>query len=227
MLKLPCVSRGCRPVGGFTLVELLVVVGIIGILAAIAAPNYQSAVVRSKVARFHADGRAVEYAVESYNAEFGSYPAPDLYPVNSDCDNWENHPSDPYRGYLTRRLTTPTTYLSKLPVDVFQNQTDEGSCFPERKRPPLFSNDRFNRDVWGTGSLRGNYTSWSWEALKLINVSFEQGDNPAVWMVFSPGPDLDRDTDMTEPVHYDPTNGTVSSGDIYRYGPGLGIPEDR
>ena len=35
------------------------------------------------------------------------------------------------------------------------------------------------------------------------------------WLLFSYGPDGDLEF---EPVHYDPTNGTVSDGDIYRGG---------
>ncbi len=57
----------------FTLIELLIAVAIIGILAAIAVPNFLGALMRSKVARVFADMRSIETAIESYHLDHGRY----------------------------------------------------------------------------------------------------------------------------------------------------------
>ena len=59
---------------GFTLVELLVVVAIIGILAAIAVPKFASANNSARVAKIQADLRTIDSASAIYNANQGSYP---------------------------------------------------------------------------------------------------------------------------------------------------------
>ena len=58
---------------GFTLIELMIVVAIIGILAAIAIPNFLRFQLKSKTSEGKVNLAAIRTAEESYLAEFGSY----------------------------------------------------------------------------------------------------------------------------------------------------------
>jgi len=60
---------------GFTLIELLVVVLIIGIVAAVALPQYQNAVNKSKAAQAYIALKALAGAQERYFLETGDYAA--------------------------------------------------------------------------------------------------------------------------------------------------------
>jgi len=60
---------------GFTLIELMIVVAIIGILAALAVPAYQDYTIRSKVSEGASLASAARTAVDVYYSENGTLPA--------------------------------------------------------------------------------------------------------------------------------------------------------
>src|SRR5450756_1790676 len=59
---------------GFTLIELMVVIAIIIILAAIAIPNYLSMTARAKRSRVASDFAAIATALETYKTDWNQYP---------------------------------------------------------------------------------------------------------------------------------------------------------
>lgn len=71
MLRGRCNGRGQR---GFTLIELMIVVSIIGILASIAVPNYQRWVIRAKEATLSDVLYNFRKNIDDFYADHGKYP---------------------------------------------------------------------------------------------------------------------------------------------------------
>ena len=61
--------------GGFTLIELMIVVAIIGVLSAVAIPQYQNYVARAQVSEGFSLLASGKMAVAEYYNENGTYPA--------------------------------------------------------------------------------------------------------------------------------------------------------
>jgi len=71
-------TAGERPraaAGGFTLIELITVIALIGILAAIALPNYKAAIIQSKEAVLKEDLYRLRDSIDQYYVDKGRYPA--------------------------------------------------------------------------------------------------------------------------------------------------------
>ena len=92
---------------GFTLIEIMVVVVIIGLLAAIVAPNLIGNIDRAAVNRARADIRSIETALNLYRLDNFGYPSTDQglealvnHPGETAAPNWKaylrNLPSDPW-----------------------------------------------------------------------------------------------------------------------------------
>lgn len=74
LVKIANLLRRARSERGFTLIELVIVIGIIGVLAGIAVPRYSA---YKTTAENNADAltaRVVQTAIELYQAENGKYP---------------------------------------------------------------------------------------------------------------------------------------------------------
>lgn len=200
----------------FTLIELLIVVAIIAILAAIAVPNFLEAQVRAKVSRAKADMRSVATAIESYAVDANAYPLAATLDDPSKFTMFENG-AEVIESLVPYLVTTPIAYISALPRDPFPVKAENG----EGADP----NQTFHYLDRKTAQARNEP-----DVLDEYHEAFYGRRNPAsAWWMFTVGPDLDHDEDLgsSQPGRaaalYDPTNGTVSSGDIVFFqGAGFG-----
>jgi general secretion pathway protein G len=108
----------CRPSSaGFTLLELLVVMTIIGILAAIAVPALKSSPQRAREATLKEDLFAMRSVIDQYHGDKGNYPA-DLPTLVTD-------------GYLRKIPVDPMTKSADTWVLAYEEaQTDQPADQP-------------------------------------------------------------------------------------------------
>jgi type IV pilus assembly protein PilE len=85
-MRIPTVSASRT--GGFSLIELMIVVGIVAILAAVAIPSYQQSIIRSRRADARVAMNNAATRLERCFTQFGSYDA-DECDIDSPFDSPE------------------------------------------------------------------------------------------------------------------------------------------
>ena len=193
----------------FTLIELLIVVAIIAILAAIAVPNFLEAQTRAKVSRVKADFRTVGTALEAYRVDTNTYPDPRRLGGTTNFDT----------GLIW--LTTPVAYITSIPEDPFMNQ--------------LLSGARGRAIEYGAGVAgvaAGDQTNAANNVWLLESEGPDGMDNvntprfPWPGSASPPPASVDLVVPTFIDLVYDATNGTRSQGSIFRTG-GVMPPEER
>lgn len=120
--------RHRRRAAGFTLVEIMIVVVIIGLLAALAFPAFQKVRHRAQNTAFANDLRQVRAAAEQYILEMGAYPE-DGYPGSFPPALVEYMPTDiasrptPVGGFWDWDCDQ---FGFKAGVSVYEPMADEG-----------------------------------------------------------------------------------------------------
>jgi general secretion pathway protein G len=109
-------NYGIRGAQGFTLLELMIVVSIVGILATLAMPSYHTSVVKAKEAALQQDLSTLRDVLDQHRADQGKYP-PSLQILVS-AGYMRAIPKDPFTGSTTtwQEMTDP---VEGGVVDVF------------------------------------------------------------------------------------------------------------
>ena len=197
----------------FTLIELLIVVAIIAILAAIAVPNFLEAQVRSKVSRVHSDMRSMATALESYIVDNNR-------PIIGISEGeylglWDRIGVTANMLILYRRLTSPVAYMTSVPEDPFTGMASATAY-----------------DTGGSPTYRPykGYWFWNYSPLYTSDAGMAQiNSNGYSWVLRSWGPWGNGEPPWEYEILqyklaaniYDATNGTKSRGFIMRTNKGI------
>ena len=174
----------------FTLIELLIVVAIIAILAAIAVPNFLEAQTRAKVSRVKNDFRTIKNGLEAYFVDHNGYP-PHVPAAQYGDFEWFVH------------LTTPIAYISAVPHSPFPEENSNAAGQPR-------SEARRNYGYWPAGPRTAQRTRWY--ALTSVGPNhvfdfFDSDKNISIQYEQTMAPEFVNGL-------YDPSNGTKSQGDL-------------
>lgn len=181
----------------FTLIELLIVVAIIGILAAIAIPNFLNAQIRAKIARSDSDMRSLSMAIETYRLDHNRYH-PDLADfIQKDMALVKSTGA----LCLFYPLTTPIAYMSSSLITPFGHWQSQGIAGLDFR-----------------GYDYENHVIEEYSRMGYFGAHYE-------YTLITAGPttrfvSLDATGRSIAGTVYQASNGLVSAGNIVRYGPG-------
>jgi general secretion pathway protein G len=130
-------APGKKAERGFTLLELMIVLAIMGILITIAQPNLKSSIIRAREAVLREDLYQIRDAIDQYYADYGKYPA--------------------QLTDLVNQTEKSKSYLREIPKDPFTAAPDwitvsldgdEAGIFDVHSASPLVALDGTTYNTW-------------------------------------------------------------------------------
>jgi prepilin-type N-terminal cleavage/methylation domain-containing protein len=213
-------------VRAFTLIELLIVVAIIGILAAIAVPNFLNAQLRAKIAKTEGDMNAVSQACQMFHLDHNTYPPAtdnmgETYLSGrhdfADIEEFVTFQSS-NAGQFIPHLTSPVAYISYPPIDPFSTQPQVTYGYSGGKIGYIltsFGPDRDQHENINDFVHRGDIdepTAYLMQNGEENEYSLSSSFMGTRLRSSSPG----RLRLYLTPRTYDPSNGLISNGDLWR-----------
>jgi len=156
---------------GFTLIELMIVVAIIGILAAIAIPNFLKFQAKSKMSEAKTNLGAIYTGQLSFFGEQNSYGSFDSinwspsgtprYHFNLDSGSWVDNGAN-NRGALVANAPVPTSWTANLNNAL---KSDGTAVVPVA---PIWDNASFSAGAGGRISTQTYSDGWSMNQLRQL-----------------------------------------------------------
>ncbi len=130
---------GGKDRSGFTLIELMIVMCIIGILAAIAAPNFNLGVIRAREAVLREDLYNFRNTIDQFYSDQGKFP--DSIQEIVDKKYLRNIPIDPFTG-------KNDTWIVVAPPPVPEGTEIKGSVYDVHSGSKLVGTNGISYNEW-------------------------------------------------------------------------------